>query len=219
MAAPHQAGALTRNQQRPHTLERCMCSGRQGSQLRQEEQVRLGGQLGFVLGDDVVECLVEICVRHRWRNAVRGGDSAAECIGEGVIDAVILGKMVEGLVFVEAAHFHRPFDRFTFAADGKMTISIAINRDNAAVDPRSESAVDGKFGLASPFAFLKSRKIEERKPHRTFDLDRTVAGQKYGRGMGIDTLDRCPAMAGRIAEEIDDGLLFFGAHAAVFQPS
>jgi len=37
--------------------------------------------------------------------------------------------------------------------------------------------------------------------------------------MGIDTLDRCPAMAGRIAEEIDDGLLFFGAHAAVFQPS
>ena len=72
------------------------------------------------------------------RFVVRGGDGAAERIGEIVVDLV--GEMIERAVLVEAHHVDRPFDRRAVAADRQPSIALARDGDDAAIKVSAPAA-------------------------------------------------------------------------------
>ena len=133
------------------------------------------------------------------RLLVGRGDGKTERVGQ--LLANLAGKMVEGARLVEAAHLDRPFDGRALAGDCQPSVGFAGDREHAAVDLRRERRVDGKLGLASLLAPAERRIVEKRKAHGALDFQRAIAGEKHRRRMGIDALDRVPAMACRIGEK------------------
>ena len=96
---------------------------------------------------------------------VRGGDGAAERIGEVVVD--LIGKMIEGAVLVEAHHVDRPFDWLAVAADRQPTITLARDGDDAAIKFWRQPPVDLDLRCAgAPCAFRASKNRETESARR-----------------------------------------------------
>ena len=122
VAAPHQAGALARGQQRPHALE---CGARRRGQARhrlRRKQFGRRAQLGIVLRDDLGELIGKAGGLDDRRRRVRARHRAPERVGERGVDPSGLGQMIERLRLVEAPHLDRPFHRLTRAADGERAV-------------------------------------------------------------------------------------------------
>jgi len=72
---------------------------------------------------------------------------------------------------------------------------------------RRGRTVDLDLGLASGFTFFERGKIKKRKADCALDLEGTLARQKDRSRMGVDALDRAPAMSGGIGQQRQDWLL------------
>ena len=147
---------------------------------------------------------------------VRGGNRAAERIGEIVVD--LIHQVIERAVLVEARHVDRPFDRFAVAAECQPSIIGARDGNDAAIKFRRQPPVDLDLRCASGLALGERRIVEKRKAHRALDLQRAVAGEKYRGRVGIDAPDflKPAAIGRRIGEKRQYFLLRFGrvVHAA-----
>ncbi len=99
------------------------------------------------------------------------------------------GQMVDGLAFVEAAHFDGIFDRFSLAVDLERSVAILRDRDHAVVDLRREPAVYFDLFVAGGLALLKRRIVEKGKTNGAFDLERAAVLEKNRRRMGIDAMN------------------------------
>ena len=96
------------------------------------------------------------------------------------------GQMIESLALVETGHLHRVFHRRALAVDRERSVSALRDRNDAAIDLWGKRAADLKFVLAGGLALRKRRVIEIGKADRALDFERTVAGEKHRRRMGID---------------------------------
>ena len=150
------------------------------------------------------------------RLVVRGGDGAAERIGEIVVDVIC--QMIERAVLVEAHHVDRPFDRFAVAVDRQPAIVRARDGDDAAIKLRRQPPVDLDLRFAGVFALFERGKIEKRKVHRALDFQHAVAGEKHRGRVGVDAADLLglAAIGRRIGEKCQHVVLRFGrvVHAA-----
>ncbi len=109
----------------------------------------------------------------------------------------------------EAAHLHRPLDRRAVAVEREPPVRLARDRHDPAVDVGRERPVDLELGLAGRLALVEGRIVEKREAHRALDLPGAVAGQEHRRRMGVDALDRRPAMGRRLGEQREHRLLGF----------
>ena len=148
---------------------------------------------------------------------MHGGDGDGELAGERIVKLATLGEMVERVIFVEARHLDRPFDRFARAIQGERPVGFARDRHDAAVELRREFAIDLEFGAAGGFALCQSRIIEKWIAHRALDLDGAVAGQKDDGGMGLAAPHRGAAISRRIAEQLENGGLDAGLAVGGFR--
>ena len=171
------------------------------------KKFRRRAQLGIVLRDDLGERVGEAGGLVDRRRRVRLRHRPPERVGERAVDLLRVGQMIERLRLVEAPHLHRPFHRLAGAADGERAVFLARDRHRAAVDRRREGSIDLDLGRAGGLAPVERRIIEERKAHRALDLEGALAGQKYRRGMGVDSLDRRAAMGCGVAKKVDHRLL------------
>ncbi len=135
----------------------------------------------------------------RLRAGMGVGNGSAERIGQCFVD--FAGEMIEGAPLVEAAHLDRPFHRRAFAANRQLAVSFAGDGDDAAIDFRRVGCVDRKLGLAGQFALSERRVVEKRKAHRTFDLERALAGEEHRRRVGIDALRLLAAVGRGVGEK------------------
>ena len=146
--------------------------------------------------------------RRQRRDGVGGRDRFRDGVDESGIERAGLGQMVDGLAFVEAAHFDGIFDRFTLAVDLERSVAALRDRDHAMVDLRRELAVDPDLFVAGGFPLLQRRIVEEGKTDGALDLQRAVAFEKNRRRMGIDAMDM--RMRCRIGQKCEHVLLHAG---------
>ena len=184
MTAPHQTVAFARDQQRAGLVERQARRFGQRFRRRRRKQIVRRDQILFVLRRNLAQRVGKARIPRHRRILMRVLDDAAERVGQCVVDLAGRNEMIERLAVVEARHVDRPFHRLALAAD-REAIALTRNGDHAAIDSRRIGAVDLELGLAGRFAPFQRGKIQERKLHRAFDLERARACQKTGR-MGID---------------------------------
>ena len=205
VAAPHQAGALARLEQRRDARERGPGGGGQGGNRIPIEQVRHRAQLVVVLRHDRGQRRDEAGVLARLRAFMRRRHRAPEGVGEAVVDAAGVGQMIERLGLVEAGHLDRPFHRLAVAADGEGAAAGARDRHDPLVDRRRERPVDLDLGLAGGLALFERGIVEKGECHRALDLEGAPAAQKHSRRMGVDPPHRLAAFGA--AEEVQHRLL------------
>ena len=164
-------------------------------------------KLVVVLRDDLGELIGKAGGLVDRRRRVRACHCPPKRVGKRAIDPLRVGEMVERLRLVETPHLHRPFRRLAFAADGERAVFVARDRHHATIDRRRVRTVHLDLGRAGGLAPVERRIIEERKAHGALDLEGAVAGQKYRRRMGINSLDRRAAMGCGPPEKIDHCLL------------
>ena len=151
--------------------------------------------------------------RDRRSLSVSGRHDAAQRIGERGVDASLARQMIEGEGFVEAAHLDRPFDRLAAAVERERAARLARDPHHPAVDLRRERTVDLELGFAGGLALFERGEIEKWKLDRALDLEGARADQKDRGRVGVDALDRVPAILGigkigrRIAEQRQDRFL------------
>ncbi len=174
---------------------------------RGRKKFRRRAQLGIVLRDDLGERIGEAAGLVDRRRGMRLCYGPPKRVGERAVDPLRVGEMIERLRLVEAPHLHRPFHRLAAAADGKHTVFRSRDRHGAAVDCGRVRVVYLELGRASGLAPVERRIIEERKAHGALDLEGALAGQKYRRRMGIDSLDRRAAVGCGVAKKVDHRLL------------
>src|SRR5947209_18716522 len=146
-------------------------------------------------------------MRHRRRLRMRGGDRAADRVGECGVDPARPGKTIKRLRLVEATHLDGVFDWLALAADREPPIGLAGDHRNAPMARGRVGTIDLDLGLAGRLALRKRGIVEEWELHGALELERAPAGEEHHGGMGIDALDRRAAMGRRIHEESEDWLL------------
>jgi hypothetical protein len=116
--------------------------------------------------------------------------------------------MINGLTFVESAHFDGIFDRFTLAVDLERSVAALCDRNHAMVDLWRELAIYPDLFVAGGFPLRKRRIIKKGKADGALDLQRAVAFQKHRRRVGIDAMNT--RMRRGIGQECEDALLHAG---------
>src|SRR5262245_17117680 len=184
-----------------------MRGGRQAAQILQRTRKGFGCEFDLVLVNDFVERFDEMRASNRRGCAMFRRYRPAECTSERLVDLAGFGQMIERLAFVEAAHLYSPLDRFAPAAKREIPAKFGSDGHNPTIDRRCECPIDRNLGFTGRPAFLERGKIEKWKPYRPFDLECPLSGQKHRSSMGVDAPDRCSAMTGGIAQEVDHRLL------------
>ena len=196
VTVPYHPGAFARFKQRMRLVEREPRRLDQRAEHGRRKQFRRLDQVLFVLLGDLAQDAGEIGVLDHRSGVMRLGDRAAEAVCERRINLAGVRQMIERLALVEPDHLDRPFHRHSAAADAK-AIAVARDRNHTAIKLWRERTVGLDLRFASRLSLVQCGEIEERKFHRTFDLEGAGPRQKYSRRMGVEARNLGPAMRRR----------------------
>src|SRR5215470_6481370 len=104
--------------------------------------------------------------------------SACQLVGQRKVDRVVVRKVIEGLGFIEPAHFHRPLDALAKAREAQRAVTLPRNGSHAKIKPWRKNAVDFKFRLAGCLSSRQRGEIEKRIANGALDFEGSIAAEK-----------------------------------------
>lgn len=127
-----------------------------------------------------------------------------------------VGKQIQGLAFIEAAHAHCPLQRLSCSIAPVVQLELSRrlppNDAEPEVDVGSSSTIEPHLGFTGAAPRIQGREIEKGIADRALHLVSAVAHKKDLGHVRAEPLYLLPTMGGRIREKIEDLLLILAAH-------